>query len=53
MPTRLITPSQLSLFSISPLIGAWWEELEAISLCNKCIPEMSAALKSSQCKNAL
>ena len=27
MPSRLITPSQLSLFSISPVIGAWWEEL--------------------------
>ena len=25
--TRLITPSQLSLFSISPVIGAWWQEL--------------------------
>ena len=23
---RLITPSQLSLFSISPVIGAWWQE---------------------------
>ena len=29
MPNRLITPSQLSLFSISPVIGAWWQELEA------------------------
>ena len=29
MPSRLITPSQLSLFSISPVIGAWWEELQA------------------------
>ena len=28
MPNRLITPSQLSLFSISPVIGAWWQELE-------------------------
>ena len=25
---RLITPSQLSLFSISPVIGAWWQELD-------------------------
>ena len=32
MPTRLITPSQLSLFSISPVIGAWWQELEARKL---------------------
>ena len=29
---RLITPSQLSLFSISPVIGAWWQELEARKL---------------------
>ena len=32
MPNRLITPSQLSLFSISPVIGAWWEELQAQKL---------------------
>ena len=32
MPTRLITPSQLSLFSISPVIGAWWEKLQAQKL---------------------
>ena len=32
MSTRLITPSQLSLFSISPVIGAWWQELEAHKL---------------------
>ena len=32
MPSRLITPSQLSLFSISPVIGAWWEELQAQKL---------------------
>ena len=31
MPVRLITPSQLSLFSISPVIGAWWQELKASS----------------------
>lgn len=30
MPDRLITPSQLSLFSRSPVIGAWWEEMHAI-----------------------
>ena len=33
MPTRLITPSQLSLFSISPMIGAWWQELEDLLGC--------------------
>ena len=32
MPNRLITPSQLSLFSISPVIGAWWEDLQAQKL---------------------
>ncbi|MEC7737855.1 MAG: TM0106 family RecB-like putative nuclease [Cyanobacteriota bacterium] len=30
MTDRLITPSQLALFSRSPVIGAWWEELHAI-----------------------
>ena len=29
MADRLITPSQLALFSRSPVIGAWWEELHA------------------------
>lgn len=29
MIDRLITPSQLSLFSRSPVIGAWWEEVHA------------------------
>jgi predicted RecB family nuclease len=29
MPNRLITPSQLALFSRSPVIGAWWEEVHA------------------------
>jgi predicted RecB family nuclease len=29
MPDRLITPSQLALFSRSPVIGAWWEEVHA------------------------
>ncbi|MEB3167172.1 MAG: TM0106 family RecB-like putative nuclease [Synechococcaceae cyanobacterium] len=28
-PNRLITPSQLALFSRSPVIGAWWEEVHA------------------------
>lgn len=29
MSDRLITPTQLALFSRSPVIGAWWEELHA------------------------
>jgi len=32
---RLITPSQLALFSRSPVIGAWWEELKAQGLFNQ------------------
>ena len=32
MTDRLITPSQLALFSRSPVIGAWWEELHAQKL---------------------
>jgi uncharacterized protein len=32
MNARLITPSQLALFSRSPVIGAWWEELHAQKL---------------------
>ncbi len=31
MANRLITPSQLALFSRSPVIGAWWEEMHAIN----------------------
>ncbi|MEB3168263.1 MAG: TM0106 family RecB-like putative nuclease [Synechococcaceae cyanobacterium] len=30
MPDRLITPTQLALFSRSPVIGAWWEERHAL-----------------------
>ena len=41
MPTRLITPSQLSLFSISPVIGAWWEELQAQKLFEDSKPAVS------------
>ena len=41
MPTRLITPSQLSLFSISPVIGAWWEELQAQKLFEGSKPAVS------------
>ena len=38
---RLITPSQLSLFSISPFIGAWWEELQAQKLFEGSKPPVS------------
>ena len=41
MPSRLITPSQLSLFSISPVIGAWWEELQAQRLFEGSKPAVS------------
>lgn len=41
MPNRLITPSQLSLFSISPVIGAWWQELEARKLFDGSKPAVS------------
>ena len=40
-PIRLITPSQLSLFSISPVIGAWWEELQAQKLFEGSKPTVS------------
>lgn len=39
---RLTTPSKLSLFSRSPVIGAWWEELEARGLFEGVKPEISA-----------
>ena len=32
MSDRLITPSQLALFSRSPVIGTWWEELKGQGL---------------------
>jgi len=41
MPSRLITPSQLSLFSISPVIWAWWEELQARKLFEDSKPAVS------------
>ena len=41
MGNRLITPSQLSLFSISPVIGAWWEELQAQNLFEGSKPAVS------------
>lgn len=39
---RLITPSQLSLFSRSPRIGAWWEELKARGLFSGVQPPPSS-----------
>ena len=38
--SRLITPSKLSLLSISPVIGAWWEELLAQKLFEASKPAM-------------
>ena len=38
----LIAPSKLSLFSRSPVIGAWWEELEARWLFNGSKSEVSS-----------
>ena len=38
----LITPSKLSLFSRSPVIGVWWEELEARGLFAASKPEVSS-----------
>jgi predicted RecB family nuclease len=38
----LINPSKLSLFSLSSVIGAWWEELEARGLFEGTKPEPSA-----------
>jgi hypothetical protein len=41
MASRLITPSQLSLLSINPVIGAWWEELQAQKLIKGSKPAVS------------
>jgi len=38
----VITPSKLSLFSRSPVIGAWWEELESRGCFEGSKPETSA-----------
>ncbi|MEC7248171.1 MAG: hypothetical protein VXV94_03250 [Cyanobacteriota bacterium] len=47
MPSRLITPSQLSLFSISPVNGAWWEELQ------QCIPlDLTEVVRADQAVDA-
>lgn len=42
MPDRLITPSQLALFSRSPVIGAWWEELNAQKLFEGELPAVTS-----------
>ena len=42
MPSRLITPSQLSLFSRSPMIGAWWEEVHVTDPKRAPRPEVKA-----------
>jgi uncharacterized protein len=42
MPGRLITPSQLALFSSSPVIGAWWEELDAQRLFQEQRPAVTS-----------
>ncbi|MBM5822977.1 MAG: TM0106 family RecB-like putative nuclease [Cyanobacteria bacterium K_Offshore_surface_m2_011] len=39
---RLITPSQLALFSRSPVIGAWWEELAAQKLFTEQRPDVTS-----------
>ena len=41
MPSRLITPSQLSMFSISPVIGVWREKLQAQKLLDGGKPAVS------------
>ena len=42
MADRLVTPSQLSLFSRSPVIGAWWEEVHATDPKRAPRPEIQA-----------
>lgn len=39
--SRLITPTQLALFSKSPTVGAWWEELDARGLFSEQRPPAS------------
>ena len=39
MSSRKITPTQLSLFSRSPIVGAWWEELKSQGLFKDQRPE--------------
>ena len=42
MVDRRITPSQLALFSRSPVIGAWWEEIHATNPQRAARPEAKA-----------
>ncbi|MFM9087021.1 MAG: hypothetical protein ACKOPT_02545, partial [Cyanobium sp.] len=42
MTDRLITPSQLALFSRSPVIGAWWEELDTQKLVQEQRPVVTS-----------
>tara|TARA_Y100000589_G_C26858205_1_gene508837 strand:+ start:129 stop:293 length:165 start_codon:yes stop_codon:yes gene_type:complete len=39
MKRRKITPTQLSLFSRSPVVGAWWNELRVQGLFKDKLPE--------------
>ena len=39
MKRKKITPSQLSLFSRSPVVGAWWNELRVQGLFKDRLPE--------------
>ena len=39
MKKRIITPTQLSLFSRSPEVGAWWNELKSRGLFKDKLPE--------------
>ena len=39
MKRKRITPSQLSLFSRSPVVGAWWNELRVQGLFKEKLPE--------------
>ena len=39
MKRKKITPSQLSLFSRSPVVGAWWNELRVQGLFKDKLPE--------------
>ena len=36
---RKFTPTQLALFSRSPIIGAWWEELKSQGLFKDKLPD--------------
>ena len=51
MPTRLITTSQLSIFSINPVTGAWWEELQAQKLLEDSKPAASELEPLLKCQS--